>query len=47
VLESLTGAETIGYDDRGNRKARVMIGDTALTVVIHEAAEVVVTIWAE
>lgn len=47
VVESLTGAETIGYDDRGNRKARVMIGDTALTVVVDEAAQVVVTIWAE
>lgn len=46
VMEALPGAETIGYDDRGNRKARVPMGDVRLTVVVDEAASVVVTIWA-
>lgn len=47
VLKAVPRGETIGYDDRENRKARVMIGDARLTVVIDEANEVVVTIWVE
>ncbi|MGH2656076.1 MAG: hypothetical protein ACRDIZ_05170 [Actinomycetota bacterium] len=47
VTEALPGADTIGYDDRGNRKVRAVIGGTRVTVVVDEAADVVVTIWVE
>jgi len=47
LLDALSRAETVGYDDRGNRRARVNLGTTALTVVIDEAQAAVVTLWVE
>ncbi len=43
--QALPGASTIGYDDRGNRKARVVVDGVTLTVVVDEERDVVVTMW--
>lgn len=47
LLENLPGSETIGYDDRGNRRALVVLGETRLTLVIDEAQALVITVWVE
>ena len=47
LMEALPSAETVGYDDRGNRRARVALGETRLTVVIDEAQGIVITLWVE
>ena len=38
-------AETLGYDDQGNRRVRIMIGNTQLTVVVDETGDAVITLW--
>ena len=45
LLEALPVAETLGYDDRGNRRARVMIENTEVTVVVDETEDAVITLW--
>lgn len=45
LVEALPAAETLGYDDRGNLRARVVVGDAGITVVIDEAEGFVVTLW--
>jgi hypothetical protein len=47
VLEAIPGAVTVGYDDRGNRRARMTIGTTSLIVVIDESQGSVITMWVE
>ncbi|MGH2664126.1 MAG: hypothetical protein ACRDH8_15270 [Actinomycetota bacterium] len=47
LIEALPASETIGYDDRGNRRARLVLGGTGLTVVIDEAQGIVITVWVE
>jgi hypothetical protein len=47
VVENLPRSKTIGYDDRGNRRARLALGETELVVVLDEAAGVVITLWVE
>jgi hypothetical protein len=46
-LRGLPGSETVGYDERGNRRARMAVGATSLTVVIDEEEAVVITVWVE
>jgi transposase-like protein len=38
---------TVGYDDRGNRRARVTIRTAGLIVVIDEAQGMIITVWME
>jgi hypothetical protein len=47
LLNGLSGSETVGYDERGNRRARMQVGATNLTVVIDEEEAVVITVWVE
>jgi hypothetical protein len=47
LLEAIPGALTVGYDDRGNRRARVTIGTTSLILVIDESQGSVITMWVE
>lgn len=47
VLEALPGAKTVRYDERGNRRARIEIGTTSLTVVLDERDQTVITLWVE
>jgi hypothetical protein len=47
LLETLPRATAIGYDERGNRRARVAVGITSLILVIDEAHGVIITIWVE
>ena len=47
LLEALPGAVTVGYDDRGNRRARMTIGMTNLIVVVDESQGSVITMWVE
>ncbi len=44
-METIPGAVTVGYDDRGNRWARMTIGTTGLIVVIDESQGWVITMW--
>jgi len=47
LLETLPQAVTVGYDDRGNRRARVTLGRAGLIVVVDEAQSVIITVWME
>jgi hypothetical protein len=47
LLEEISGSETIGYDDAGNRRARLVVRGTTLTVVIDESEGVLITMWVE
>ena len=47
LFEALPDARTLGYDDRGNRRARLSVGGLALILVIDESRGLVITIWAE
>jgi len=47
LAQSLPKAKTMGYDDRGNRKVQLVFGEARLTVVVDDAARVVVTVWVE
>jgi hypothetical protein len=38
---------TVGYDDRGNRRARVTLGRAGLIVVVDETQGVIITVWME
>ena len=40
-------AETVGYDEQGNRRVRVTIATTELTVVVDDSAGTVITVWVE
>lgn len=47
VTKALPGVKTMGYEDRGNQKVQLVIGEARSTVVVDEAADVVVTVWVE
>jgi hypothetical protein len=40
-------ARTLGYDERGNRRARLASGQVSVIVVIDEGAGIVITVWVE
>jgi hypothetical protein len=47
LLETVPQAVTVGYDERGNRRARLTVGTTSLTVVVDEARGMIITLWVE
>jgi hypothetical protein len=47
VLERLPDAETLRYDERGNRRAGIQVGTTNLMIVIDESSQTVITLWVE
>jgi hypothetical protein len=47
LIEELSTAWPGGYDQRWNRRVRVSIGETQLTLVINESSETVITMWME
>lgn len=47
LLKNLPSAETVGYDDRGNRRARLALGRATVMVVVDESEGVVITVWVE
>lgn len=47
VFAALPDAETVRYDDVGNRRARIRVGITSLTVVIDDESATVITLWVE
>jgi hypothetical protein len=47
VLEALEHGADAGYDAKGNKKVRVAIGESMLTVVVDGSRGVVITVWRE
>jgi hypothetical protein len=47
LLSRLPESEYIGYDERGNRRVRALVGGTTLTIVVDERVGVVITLWVE
>jgi hypothetical protein len=47
LLSRLPKSEHIGYDERGNRRVRAVVGNTTLTIVVDERGGVVITLWVE
>jgi len=47
LSEALPRAETVGYDEQGNRRARLAIEATGLIVVIDKDRDTVITMWVE
>ncbi len=45
LLRALSTAETLGYDDRGNRRVRIMLGDTELIAVVDEVRDTMISLW--
>ena len=45
LIEALPGSVTLGYDDRENRRVRITIEDTDMTVVVDERRDMVITLW--
>jgi hypothetical protein len=47
LLQALPDAQTLGYDDRGNRRARLRFGGITVIVVTDEKAGFLITVWVE
>lgn len=45
LLEGLLGADDLGYDAKGNRRAKVTVDDVVVTIVVDEDEGLVVTLW--
>jgi hypothetical protein len=45
VIDALLEGGTLGYDERGNRRVRILVGTIELLVVVDDAAGLVVTLW--
>ena len=46
LIDALPEGHTLGYDDRGHRRERIVIGATEIVVVIDDEAGIMITLWA-
>ncbi len=45
LIDALLEGGTLGYDERGNRRVRILLGTTEVVVVVDDTAGLVVTLW--
>jgi len=45
IVGALPTGETLGYDERGNRRVEVSLGGLSVVVDVDEEDDVVVTLW--
>jgi hypothetical protein len=45
LLDALSDARRLGYDERGNLRVMATLGSAEVVLVIDEAAALVITMW--